>query len=130
MVPYPRQATDALPERTIGSRQPDHGVNGCYAARRGSSRPAALRIISVTAIYRDAAQAAGVFGFARVTRRAVEAGYMSAAEGDEWLRYLSTERFFASVSLFVTLAEKPGSWGGPGSRQIRSLGPNSADRGM
>lgn len=48
-----------------------------------------------------------------MTRRAVEAAYMSAAEGDEWLRYLSTERFFASVSLFVTLAEKPGSWGGP-----------------
>jgi ubiquinone/menaquinone biosynthesis C-methylase UbiE len=67
------------------------------------------RVIPVTAIYRDAAQADRVFGFARVTSRAVEAGYLSAAEGDEWLRYLSTQRFFASATLFVTLAEKPGS---------------------
>lgn len=67
------------------------------------------RVIPVTAIYRDAAQADRVFGFARVTRRAVQAGYLSAADGDEWLQYLSTERFLASVSLCVTLAEKPGS---------------------
>lgn len=67
------------------------------------------RVIPVTAIYRDAAQADRVFGFERVTRRAVEAGYLSAADGRDWLGHLSTQRLFASVSLFVTLAEKPGS---------------------
>ena len=34
---------------------------------------------------------------------------LSATDGAEWLRYLSKEYFFASVSLFVTLAEKPAS---------------------
>ena len=69
----------------------------------------ATRVIPVTAVYRDAVEADRVFGFQRVTSRAVEAGYLSVADGAAWLRHLSTERFFASVSLFVTLAEKPGS---------------------
>lgn len=64
------------------------------------------RVVPVTAIYRDTTEADRVFGFDRVTARAVEAGYMSARDADAWLSYLRTEQIFASVSLFVTLAVK------------------------
>jgi ubiquinone/menaquinone biosynthesis C-methylase UbiE len=65
----------------------------------------ATRVIPVTAIFRDVVEADRVFGFQRVTERAVDAGYLSGEAGAEWLAHLRTERLFASVSLFLTLAE-------------------------
>lgn len=66
------------------------------------------RVVPITAVFRDRAEADRVFGFRRVTTRAVHAGYLSAAAGDAWLEHLRTESFFASVSLFVTVATRPG----------------------
>jgi ubiquinone/menaquinone biosynthesis C-methylase UbiE len=98
---YRRFITDrAVRNARIGRQVPDlcerQGLHG-------------TRVIPVTAVYRDAVEADRVFGFHRVTSRAVKAGYLSAADGAAWLHHLSTGRFFASVSLFVTLSQKPAS---------------------
>lgn len=69
----------------------------------------AARVVPVTAVYRDAVQADQVLGFRRVTSRAVVAGYVSDTDSAEWLRHISTGRIFVSLSLFVTLCEKPRS---------------------
>jgi hypothetical protein len=42
-----------------------------------------------------------------VTDRTVSAGYLSAEEGAAWLAHLRTPPLFASVTLFVTVAERP-----------------------
>ena len=63
-----------------------------------------MRVAPVTAVFRDVTQADHLLGFQRVTDRAVAAGYLSEAEADAWLSHLRTEPFFASVTLFVTLA--------------------------
>ncbi len=100
-VAYRRFITDrAVRNARIGRQVPD------LCERQGLR---ATRVLPVTSVYRDAVEADQVFGFQRVTSRAVEAGYLSVPDGTAWLRQLRTERFFASVSLFVTLAEKPGS---------------------
>jgi ubiquinone/menaquinone biosynthesis C-methylase UbiE len=65
----------------------------------------ATRVVPITAVFRDVSEADRVFGFQRVTERAVDAGYLSAAACVAWLAHLRTERLFASVTLFVTLAE-------------------------
>lgn len=63
------------------------------------------RVIPITAVFQDVAQADRIFGFQRVTHRAVEAGYLTAEGARDWLRHLRAARLFASVTLFVTLAE-------------------------
>lgn len=108
VVDYPEPAVSAAYRRFIVDR-------AVCNARVGRQMPnlceqyglRATRVIPVTAIYRDVIQADHVFGFQRVTSRAVEAGYLSEADATAWLHYLRSERFFASVSLFVTVAEKP-----------------------
>lgn len=65
------------------------------------------RVIPVTAVFRDVAQADRLLGFERVTRRAVAAGYLQAHEAHAWLVHLRAGPFFASVTLFVTIAESP-----------------------
>jgi len=66
----------------------------------------ATRVLPFTAVFRDVTQADQNFGFQRVTHRAVEAGYLTAKDG-AWLTHLRSARLFASVTLFVTLAERP-----------------------
>ena len=98
---YRRFITDrAVRHARIGRRLPD------LCERQGLR---ARRVIPVTAVFREAAEADRVLGLQRVTARAVDAGYLSPAQGAAWLDHLRTERFFASVSLFVTLAEQPGT---------------------
>jgi ubiquinone/menaquinone biosynthesis C-methylase UbiE len=65
------------------------------------------RVIPVTAVFRDVTQADRILGFERVTSRAVAAGYLKHHEADRWLVHLRTQPFFASVTLFVTVAESP-----------------------
>lgn len=66
----------------------------------------ATRVLPVTAIFRDVTDADQVFGFERVTTRAVDAGHFTATQADSWLEHLRTEPFFASVSMFVTMATR------------------------
>jgi hypothetical protein len=62
------------------------------------------KVTPVTAVIRDAAQADRFLGFQRVTDRAVEDGYLTAESGRQWLRHLTTEPFFASVTLYILTA--------------------------
>ena len=39
-----------------------------------------------------------------VTDRAVEEGYLTAESGRQWLRHLTTQPFFASVTLYILTA--------------------------
>lgn len=99
-VAYRRFITDKVVRNArIGRTLPDLcESNGLHAAR----------VIPITAVFRDSAEADRVFGFHRVTKGAIYAGYMTASAGKTWLNHLQSKRFFASVSLFVTVATRPG----------------------
>jgi ubiquinone/menaquinone biosynthesis C-methylase UbiE len=62
-------------------------------------------VVPVTTAMRDAAAADKIFGFRRVTERAVAAHYLEQHTADEWLEHLATRAFFASVTLFIVVAE-------------------------
>lgn len=59
----------------------------------------------VTTVFRDVREADRVLGFARVTWRAVESGYLDEAAAQRWLDHLAREPFFGSLTLFVTTAD-------------------------
>ncbi len=67
----------------------------------------ATRVVPVTAVLGDVSEADRLFGFQRVSRRAVDAGYLTADEASGLLSHLRSAPLFASVTLFVTLAEAP-----------------------
>lgn len=62
------------------------------------------KVMPLTAVFRDVQAADKVFGFRRVTERAVGAGYLTQQAAGEWLGYLATEPFFAAATLFVVTA--------------------------
>jgi ubiquinone/menaquinone biosynthesis C-methylase UbiE len=62
-------------------------------------------VVPVTSVFRDVTEADQVFGFERVTRRAVASGALHEAAANEWLHHLETEPFFASATLFVVVAD-------------------------
>ncbi|MFF3062992.1 methyltransferase domain-containing protein [Oerskovia sp. NPDC057915] len=65
------------------------------------------RVVPVTAVFRDVRAADQVLGLARVARRAVEAGYLRERAEARWTEHLATQPFFASVTLFVVVADRP-----------------------
>lgn len=65
------------------------------------------RVIPITAVFRKVADADRVFGFERVTKRAVDANYLNEDQAVRWLTHLRSKSFFASVTLFLTIAERP-----------------------
>ena len=69
--------------------------------------------IPVTSVFTDVREADEVFGFARVTRRAVAAGYLEDQEAADWLAQLAAGPFFASCTLFVVVAD---AWAAPDVR--------------
>lgn len=64
------------------------------------------RIVPVTAVFRDANEADKIFGFHRVTQRAVAAEYLTPADAEEWLAHLASAPFFASATLFVVVVRR------------------------
>lgn len=112
VIDFPDPATPAAYRRFIT----DHVVRN---ARIGRSLPALCerhglhvsRVIPITAVFREVEDADRILGFQRVTSRAVAAQYLSATAASAWLDHLRTERFFAAVTLFVTLAERRGGQG-------------------
>lgn len=87
----------------------DHVVRN---ARIGSELPRLVRqaefelesVTPVTGSYTDPFEADRVFGFARVTRRAVRANCLDPDQADRWLQGLRGPVFFASMTIFVTAA--------------------------
>lgn len=64
-------------------------------------------VAAVTPVFRDRAAADAIFGFRRVTARAVEAGYLTAPEAERWLDFLSTGPFLAAMTMHVVTAVRP-----------------------
>ncbi|MGK9233606.1 methyltransferase domain-containing protein [Inquilinus limosus] len=62
------------------------------------------KVLPVTIVFRSVAEADKILGLYRVTERAVAAGCMKADAARMWLDHLSTAAFFASVTLFLTVA--------------------------
>jgi len=62
------------------------------------------KVISVTAVFRDARSADQVLGLRRVTGRAVAAGYLAQDSAGRWLEYLAAQPFFASATIFIITA--------------------------
>jgi ubiquinone/menaquinone biosynthesis C-methylase UbiE len=60
---------------------------------------------AVTTVFRDAAAADAVLGIGRNTERAVDAGYLSAAQGRAFVEWLGVAPFFASVSLCLVVGQ-------------------------
>lgn len=64
----------------------------------------ARTVTPVTAVIRDVTRADRFLGFQRVTDRAVEDGYLTVESGRQWLSYLTSQPFFASVTLYILTA--------------------------
>lgn len=65
------------------------------------------RIIPVTTVFRDLKTADQVLGFHRVAHRAAAAGYLGKTATTRWLANMDEQPFFASVTLFMTVAHTP-----------------------
>lgn len=63
-------------------------------------------VLPITSVYDDPTAADQVFGFKRVTNRAIRAGLISDGEGRHFLEGLAAKPFFASVTLFMVVARK------------------------
>jgi len=55
-------------------------------------------------VFRDVQAADQVLGIQRVTRRAVEASYLTQDAASQWLTHLATQPFFASATQFIVTA--------------------------
>ncbi|GLZ75580.1 hypothetical protein Afil01_03870 [Actinorhabdospora filicis] len=64
-------------------------------------------VTPVTPVFRDRAAADAIFGFRRVTTRAVEAGYFVEPEAERWLDHLATGPFLAAMTMHVVTVVRP-----------------------
>jgi hypothetical protein len=62
------------------------------------------KVTPITAVFRDAQAADQVLGLQRVTSRAVAAKYLTEDSARQWLAYLASQPFFASMTLFIVTA--------------------------
>ncbi|RDI55821.1 methyltransferase domain-containing protein [Nocardia mexicana] len=93
---YTRFVTDVVVRNGhIGRRLP------ALAAARGFD---VRDVLPITAVFRDVQAADQVLGLQRVSNRAVDTGHLTPDDATRWLDHLSTEPFFASVTLFIVVA--------------------------
>jgi ubiquinone/menaquinone biosynthesis C-methylase UbiE len=108
VIDYPDPAVPAAYRRFITEQVVRNARVGRQLPRLAQAAGLVVeRVVPVTATFREADKADKVFGFHRVTQRAVAAGYLSAEVGREWLDYLASAPFFAAASLFVVTASRP-----------------------
>jgi hypothetical protein len=62
-------------------------------------------VLPITSVFRELRAADQVFGFQRNIERAIEAGYVSAGAGRDWLEGLAVGPFLTTVTLYVVVAE-------------------------
>jgi ubiquinone/menaquinone biosynthesis C-methylase UbiE len=102
VIDFPRPAVAVAYRRFVTDRVVRNSRIGRQLPRLAEAAGLIVtRIVPVTAVFRDAREADQILGFHRVTGRAVEAGYLSAADAKEWLAHLVSAPFFASATLFV-----------------------------
>ncbi len=61
-------------------------------------------VVAATQVFRDVKVADLVFGLGRVTRRAVDAGYLAGEDAQAWLTRLAREPFLLAVTFFAVVA--------------------------
>ncbi|MFI2210605.1 methyltransferase domain-containing protein [Streptomyces sp. NPDC020141] len=109
-VDHPDLGTARAYTRRLADREVRNGVVGRQLARlatgAGFTVPA---VVPVPSVFRDVEAADAVLGLRRNTERAVADGYLTEDAGREWLDHLATGPFFAAVTLYVVVAEAPGS---------------------
>ncbi|MGW3661103.1 methyltransferase domain-containing protein [Streptomyces sp. NPDC005151] len=94
---YTRHVTDKVVRNGVIGRQLPR-----LALDAGFSVPT---VVPVTSVFRDVRAADQVLGLQRNTERAVTAGYLSDPAAQGWLDHLATSPFFATVTLYVVVAE-------------------------
>ncbi|WP_024287641.1 methyltransferase domain-containing protein [Cellulomonas sp. KRMCY2] len=66
---------------------------------------ATTHVIPVSSVFDDVRSADEILGIGRVTQRAVSAGFLDRETADDWLNDLWTQPFFATMTLFIAVAE-------------------------
>ncbi|MEU5975511.1 methyltransferase domain-containing protein [Streptomyces sp. NPDC047315] len=98
---YTRHITDRIVRNGVIGRQLPR-----LAEAAGFEVPV---VVPVTSVFREVGAADAVLGLERNTRRAIAAGFLTGAEGRSWLAALGgASPFFASVTLYVVVAERGG----------------------
>lgn len=107
-IDYPDTEVSRAYTRHVTDRVVRNGVIGRQLARlaleSGFSVPT---VVPITSVFRDVRAADEILGLERTTERAVAAGYLSAQTAREWLAHIAEESFFASVTLYIVVAEVP-----------------------
>ena len=105
IVDYPDLSVPRAYTRFVAEKVIRNAAIGRQLPRRAERAGFTVRKVTpVTAVIREAAEADRFLGFQRVTDRAVEEGYLTAESGRQWLHHLTTEPFFASVTLYILTA--------------------------
>jgi ubiquinone/menaquinone biosynthesis C-methylase UbiE len=105
IIDYPDQTTARAYTRFITDRVIRNATIGRQLPRLAADAGFHVqRVIPVTGVFRDSREADQVLGLLRVTGRAVESGYLTQASADSWLTFLAAPPFFASSTLFITIA--------------------------
>lgn len=105
VIDYPDLATARAYTRFVA----DHVVRNATVGRQLARLAAGAgfrvgKIIPITAVFRDVQAADQVLGIQRVTRRAVDAQYLTQDAADQWLTHLAAQPFFASATLYIITA--------------------------
>lgn len=106
IIDYPDIEVSRAYTRYVTDQVVRNGAIGRQLARIALNAGLTLSaVIPVTSTFRDVRTADQVLGLLRNTERAVSADYLSVAASRGWLDHLKTEPFFASVTLYVVVAE-------------------------
>jgi SAM-dependent methyltransferase len=106
VIDYPDLAVARAYSRFVADRVVRNGCIGRQLpALVGQAGMTVQEVIPVTNISRDASAADKVLGLQRVTVRATSAGYISSEQARRWLGHLASEPFFASLTLFIVVAQ-------------------------
>ncbi|MEV0407752.1 methyltransferase domain-containing protein [Actinoallomurus sp. NPDC050550] len=108
-IDHPDVATARAYTRHVAERVVRNSVIGRQLARLAAEAGFAVpTVVPVTPVFRDLATADRILGIERNTRRAVEAGYLSADAAREWLDRLAAGPFLATATLHIVVADAPG----------------------
>ncbi|MFG3532249.1 methyltransferase domain-containing protein [Streptomyces sp. NPDC047917] len=105
-IDYPDIEVPRAYTRHVTDKVVRNGVIGRQLARLALDAGFAVpTVVPVTSVFRDVLAADQVLGLQRNTERAVAAGYLSDEASKGWLDHLATGPFFATVTLYVVVAD-------------------------
>ncbi|WP_406486548.1 methyltransferase domain-containing protein [Streptomyces sp. NBC_01563] len=105
-IDYPDIEVSRAYTRHVTDKVVRNGVIGRQLARLAMDAGFAVpTVVPVTSVFRDVLAADQVLGLQRNTERAVAAGYLSALASKGWLDHLATGPLFATVTLYVVVAD-------------------------